>query len=227
MAVHLLCSSKKGMSSHQIHRILGVTYKTAWFMTHRIREAMADTTTDKLGGAGSSGVVEADETSIGKVQGRGKGPHGSKKQKVVALVERGGRVRAFHVQSVNSETLGQILSEQVSGQAKLMTDAALIYTRAASGWDREAVNHSQGEYSRGLAHTNSVDGFFGILKRGLHGVYQHVDSRHLHRYVDEFGFRYSQCRVTDEERTDAALRGIPGKRLTYRDVTARAGTAGS
>lgn len=222
MAVHLLCSSKKGISSHQLHRTLGVTYKTAWFMTHRIREAMRDTSTDQLGGAGTSGVVEADETYFGKTRGQGKGAHRSKKQKVVALVERNGRVRAFHVQKVTATTLKPILDGNIAPTARLMTDTASVYEKAAAGIEsHEKVNHQAGEYARGDVTTNTVEGFFGILKRGISGVYQHVDPAHLGRYVDEFAFRYSNrasLKVGDAERARRALKGADGKRLMYRQA---------
>jgi transposase-like protein len=223
LATHLLCSSKKGISSHQIHRTLGVTYKTAWFMTHRIREAMKDTSIDKLGGAGTSGIVEADETYFGKTKGHGKGPHLSKKQKVVALVERNGRVRAFHVPTVNVNTLKPILEGQVSESARLMTDEAPMYNKIAKSFkSHETVNHGAKEYARGDVTTNTVEGYFGILKRGIHGIYQHVSPEHLNRYVNEFAFRYNQRKVTDSERAESALRGIEGKRLTYRRIETQA-----
>lgn len=219
LATHLLCSSKKGVSSHQIHRTLGVTYKTAWFMTHRIREAMKDTSTAPLGGAGSSGIVEADETYFGKTTGQGRGGHLGKKQKIVALLERGGTVRAFHVDAVNAKTLKPILEKQISKTARVMTDTAPVYKGITKEFAaHETVNHSAGEYARGDVNTNSVEGFFGIMKRGIKGVYQHVSEEHLIRYVDEFSFRYSTHRISDAERSDKALKGIGGKRLTYRRI---------
>lgn len=220
MAAYLLCSSKKGMSSHQLHRTLGVTYKTAWFLTHRIREAMKDTATDKLGGKGSSGIVEADETYFGNNKGRGKGSHFNKKQKVVALVERQGRVRAFHVPTVTAETLKPILQGQIAETARLMTDSARVYDKLGDGFRlHERVDHSADEYVRGDVHTNTIEGFFGILKRGIRGVYQHVSPEHLHRYVGEFAFRYNHragLGCNDLDRAAHALKGIEGKRLTYR-----------
>jgi transposase-like protein len=213
----LLCSSKKGISSHQLHRMIGVTYKTAWFMTHRIREAMNGVPTSKLGGPGSSGVVEADETYFGKTEGQGKGAHLGKKQKVVALVERGGAVRAFHVPSVNSDNLKDILDGHIHVDARLMTDSAPVYKKIGKDFkSHEVVDHTAGEYARGDVTTNSVEGFFGILKRGIGGVYQHVAPEHLPAYLNEFSFRYSHRKSTDTERTVSALKGIEGKRLTYR-----------
>lgn len=221
MAAYLLCSSKKGMSSHQLHRTLGVTYKTAWFLTHRIREAMIDTSSDKLGGPGSSGVVEADETYFGKNKGRGKGSHIGKKQKVVALVERKGRVRAFHVPTVTAETLKPILQGQIAETARLMTDSARVYDKIGTAFRHETVDHFAKEYVRGDVHTNTVEGFFGILKRGIGGVYHHVSAEHLHRYVGEFAFRYNHrasLGCNDMDRAINALKAIEGKRITYRSI---------
>jgi transposase-like protein len=220
LATHLMTSSKKGISSHQIHRNLGVTYKTAWFMTHRIREAMKDTGTDQLGGPGTSGIVEADEIYIGRTRGHGKGAHISKKQQVVALVEREGRVRAFHIAHITAETLKPILNEQIAKSARLMTDSAGLYIKIGRDFaSHETVNHMAREYARGDVTTNTVEGYFGILKRGLKGVYQHVSPAHLHRYVNEFSFRYNNrvaLDIDDRERCRIALEGISGKRLTYR-----------
>jgi transposase-like protein len=220
MAAFLLCSSKKGMSSHQLHRTLGVTYKTAWFLTHRIREAMKDTSTDQLGGPGSSGIVEADETYFGKNKGQGKGSHIGKKQKVVALVERNGRVRAFHMPTVTAETLKPVLEQQIAKSARLMTDEANLYKNIGKSFaGHDTINHLAKEYARGDVTTNTVEGYFGILKRGIGGVYHHVSPEHLHRYVNEFSFRYNNrtaLAVNDTQRAINALAGIGGKRLTYR-----------
>ncbi len=219
-AAYLLCSSKKGMSAHQLHRTLGVTYKTAWFLAHRIREAMKDGFATKLGGEGTSGIVEADETYFGKTEGFGMGPHYSKKQKVFALVERGGPVRAFHIERVTKENLKPILEAQVSPNARLMTDTAGVYKKITGAFrSHETVNHFEKEYARGDVTTNTIEGFFGVLKRGMTGTYQHCGSQHLHRYVNEFAFRYNHRASTgrtDMERTINALKGIEGKRLTYR-----------
>ena len=219
LAVHLMTSSKKGYSAHQLHRNIGVTYKTAWFMAHRIREAMKDTDTDQLGGDGSSGIVEADETYYGKSR-EGVGERLTKKQKIVALVERQGRVRAYHIPSITAENIDPILKGQVSPNARLMTDGAGHYKKVGKGFaSHEVVNHAAGEYARGDVTTNTVEGYFGILKRGINGVYQHVSPAHLHRYLAEFNFRYnnrSSLKINDAERCDAALKAIQGKRLTYR-----------
>jgi transposase-like protein len=219
-ATYLLCSSKKGISSHQLHRTLGVTYKTAWFMTHRIREAMRDTATDQLGGEGTSGIVEADETYFGKTKGMGKGSHSNKKQKVVALVERKGRVRAFHVPTVTAESLKPILHGQIAQNSRLMTDGAGLYKKIGKHFaSHEIVDHAAKEYARGDVTTNTVESFFGVLKRGISGVCQHVSPEHLSRYVDEFAFRHNNriaLEINDAQRATNALAGIEGKRLTYR-----------
>jgi transposase-like protein len=220
LAAYLMTSSKKGISSHQLHRTLGVTYKTAWFLSHRIREAMKDNDGSLLGGPDTSGIVEADETYLGNTRGMGKGPHLKKKQKVVALVERQGRVRAFHVPEVNVKTLKGILHSQIDPKARLMTDSAPMYDKIGKHFvSHETVNHNIKEYARGDVTTNTVEGFFGIMKRGISGVYQHVSKEHLHRYVNEFAFRYnnrSSVGVEDGERAARMLLGIGGKRLTYR-----------
>lgn len=223
LAAYLLCSSKKGMSSHQLHRTLGVTYKTAWFLTHRIREAMKDTSTDMLGGPGTSGIVEADETYYGKTRNR-KGERLAKKQKIVALIERNGPLRAYHVPTITAETLKPILEAQIDKSARLMTDGAGLYKKIGKHFARhEVVNHLAGEYARGDVTTNNIESFFGVLKRGIGGVYQHVSPEHLHRYVGEFAFRHNHrasLGCTDMGRAINALKGIEGRRLTYRTAKA-------
>jgi transposase-like protein len=221
-AIFLIASSKKGISSNQLHRTLGVTLKTAWFMSHRIRFAMTDGTTDKLGGFGTSGIVEADETYIGKTRGQGKGAHLSQKQPIVALVERKGRVRAFHVPTVTAESLKTVLHSQIDESARLMTDGAGMYRKIGKHFaSHEWVDHSAGEYARGDVTTNTVESFFGVLKRGLRGVYQHVSAEHLNRYVTEFEFRHNNrvaLEIDDKQRADNLLTGVAGKRLTYHEV---------
>ncbi len=218
LATHLLCASKKGMSSKQLERMLGVTYKTAWFMSHRIRKAMEKQHTEPLGG--TSKIVEADETYFGNIRGKKRRAGGHHKHKIVALVERGGDVRSFHVNRVNSKTLKPILMRQIQRDANLMTDESRVYTKL--GWkfaSHNTVNHKALEYVRGIVHTNTVEGFFSLLKRGLIGTYHHVGEQHLQRYVSEFDFRYNnriKLGVTDEQRAAIALKGISGKRLTYR-----------
>jgi hypothetical protein len=202
------------MSSHQLHRTLGVTYKTAWFMTHRIREAMKSEYTYQLG---DIGPVEADETFVGTKPGAKKRRGYGHKNAVLSLVERDGEVRSFHVPSVTAKTLKPILQEQITPEAHLMTDDAGQYRLIGPEFAyHESVNHSNGEYVRGDAHTNTVESFFSILKRGLIGTYHHVGAQHLQRYVTEFDFRYNHRKTTDSERAESALKGISGKRLTYR-----------
>lgn len=221
-AIFLIASSKKGISSNQLHRVLGVTLKTAWFMSHRIRFAMTDGTTDKLGGFGTSGIVEADETYIGRTRGQGKGSHMGKKEPVVALVEPKGRVRAFHVPTVTAESLKTVLHSQINESARLMTDGAGMYKKLGKHFaSHETVNHRDGEYARGDVTTNTVESFFGVLKRGLRGVYQHVSPEHLNRYVSEFEFRHNNriaLEINDKQRADNLLAGVIGKRLTYHEV---------
>jgi len=222
MAVYQMCASKKGISSHQLHRMLGVTYKTALFMTHRIREAMRDDSDTPMGSGG--GIVEVDETFIGgkprNKMGRGIAGTG-RKLKVLSLVERGGNVRSFHVPNVFAATLKPILKKHISQDARLMTDGAGQYR----GLDKHFAEHGtvdrgHGEYVRNDIYTNTVEGYFRVMKRGLSGVYQHVSEQHLHRYCAEFDHRYryrSSIGYTDTERMDKALEGITGKRLMYRE----------
>ena len=221
-AVYLLCSAKKGISSHQLHRTLGVSYKTAWFMAHRIREAMTSNPAGLLGGGG--GTVEADETFWGnnkKVKG-GKGRGYAHKMKVFALVERKGEVRSFHVANVQAKTLKAIITANVSKEANLCTDEASMYTKVGREFaSHGVVKHGAKEYVRGDIHTNSIEGYFALLKRGLIGTYHKCGEQHLHRYANEFSFRFNnraKLGVNDMMRTDAALRGISGKRLTYRRI---------
>lgn len=217
-AAFLMASSKKGISSNQLHRTLGVTLKTAWFMSHRLREAMRVLKVDPIGGEGK--FVEADETFVsGKARNRAcREP--PPKEAVMALVERGGRVASFHVPNVTAATLKPIIAEALSTDSHFRTDESGVY------WDigeqfasHRTVVHSANEYVRGDAHTNTVEGYFSILKRGIYGVYQHVSEHHLKRYLAEFDFRYNErvaLGIDDAERTTRVLRGIIGKRLTYR-----------
>ena len=230
-AIALLCASKKGMSSNQLHRTLGITLKSAWFLSHRIREAMRGGGLAPLGGQGT--VVEMDETYFGKpasprerktprrdpvTKGGRSGP--GKKRAIVALVERGGGVRSFHVENADKATVNKIVGENISREALLHTDESRLYGDAkAMVAGHETVRHSAGEYVRGLVHTNTVEGVFSIFKRGMKGVYQHCGEKHLHRYLAEFDFRYNArvaLGVNDAARADKALRGVVGKRLTYR-----------
>ncbi len=212
MALHLFASSKKGISAHQLHRMLGITYKSAWFMGHRIRHAMKPTPYGgKLGG-----IVEADETYIGgKTRGQGKGI--TNKKPVFALVERGGQVRSFPIQFVTSRNLKKILNEHVSPDAKIMTDEGMGYQGLKQDFaDHQTVNHSKMEYVRGEAGTNTVEGYFSLLKRGLTGTYHHVSEHHLHRYLNEFNFRYNARNENDAARAMLAMRRTEGKRLLYK-----------
>lgn len=219
LASHLMASSKKGISAHQLHRTLGVTYKTAWFMEHRIREAMNIKKTGPLGGGGNT--VEADETYWGNNKKfKGKDGRGSGyKMKIVSLVERNGEVRSFHIPNVTGKTLKPILISQIAKDSRLMTDEWRAYKSIGKEFAKhETVQHSIGEYVRGDAYTNTVEGYFSILKRGLIGTFHHVGEQHLQRYVNEFDFRYnhrSSLGVDDNQRAAAILKNIGGKRLTF------------
>jgi transposase-like protein len=226
-AMYLIAGSKKGISSNQLHRILGVTLKTAWFMSHRIREAMSADDGSPLGGLGLT--VEADETFIGREPDAPADKKGAfwHKMKVVALVERGtGRSRAFVVDGVGVVQLQPILLENVHRLSKLHTDEAAPYKSIGRFFYRhETTRHMSGEYVRGNVHSNTIEGYFSIFKRGMKGVYQHCAKHHLHRYLAEFNFRYtnrSAVGIEDTERADLLLRGVIGKRLTYETTGARA-----
>ena len=218
MAIHLMCASKKGMSAHQLHRMLGVTYKSAWFMAHRIRHAMNDDATQtKLGG-----TVEIDEMYVGgKVKGRGVKAAKDAKAPVVALVERKGRVRSFHTETVSVAELRPIIKEHLHGWSEVMTDDSSVYpfllkNHAAS---HDVVCHSKGQYVRHdgarSIHTNTIEGYFSLFKRGVMGTFHHISKKHLHRYLDEFDFRYNARQIADGERAELALQGCRGKRLSY------------
>lgn len=218
LAFRLMSGSKKGMSAHQLHRSLGITYKSAWFLAHRIREAMkADDTDGPLGGKNT--VVEADETYVGgKARNRANRAPAAKKA-VVALVEREGHVRSFHVANVNAKTLRPLIVTNVDRASHLMTDESMVYTRVGREFaGHSVVNHSAKEYVThgGFKHSNTAENFFSIFKRGVIGTYHHMSEAHLARYTAEFDFRYNTRKITDAERTDAALLGAVGKRLTYR-----------
>lgn len=214
-AITLLCSSKKGFSAHQLHRQLGVTYKTAWFMAHRIRYAMG---TSVFAGK-MKGIVEADETYVGGYSRKfGRQTGWENKTPVVSLVQRKGEVRSFVVTDVTSKNLKEVLTNNIHKSANLMTDERKSYEEIGKNfWSHNIVTHSKGEYVRGGIYTNTVEGFFSILKRGINGVYHHVSKEHLHRYLAEFDFRYNNRKIDDNERTLKALVGFEGKRLKYAD----------
>jgi transposase-like protein len=221
LATFLLSSSKKGMSAHQLHRMLGVTYKTAWFMMHRIREAMKDDGSP-LGGPGM--VVESDEAIIVAKKRKRLSGKVAPRKKVVALVERGGRARSFHVASIHHGNVRSALVTNVHRTSTLMTDDARMYWSIGREFAAHGTTiHALREFARpGGVHSNTAENFFSILKRGVVGTYHHWSEAHMHRYLAEFDFRYSHKDVTDAERSDAALKGIVGKRLTYRRTTALA-----
>ena len=227
---YLMVSSKKGISSHQLHRTLGITYKSAWFMAHRIREAMRDGgLLPPLGGEGE--IVEADETYFGEVEKpRTKRTSGSRyikggsgpanKRGVLSLVERGGKVRSFHVPTMDKDSVMKIVCDNIAFESRLHTDESKLYWGTMNIFaEHGTVKHSAKEYVRGDIHTNSAEGFFSIFKRGMKGVYQHCSEKHLHRYLAEFDFRYNNriaLGTNDGERAALAMKGIVGKRLTYR-----------
>ena len=215
LAAYLMSASKKGMSAHQLHRMLGTTYETAWFLAHRLRECMTDYNPGPLGGENK--VVEADESFVGgKARNKAFGPP-PKKHAVFALVERGGEVRSFHVANVSSKTLRPIIVKSASRKSYLMTDESPVYPRVGKEFaGHGAVNHSAKEYVRGTFwYTNSVESYFALLKRGVYGAFHNVSEAHLHRYLAEFDFRHNNRDISDAERADELLRGARGKRLVY------------
>jgi hypothetical protein len=232
LAFHLFTASKKGFSAHQLHRTIGVTYRSAWFMAHRVREAMRAGGLEPLGGSGQ--IVEADETYFGNVpehkrrkvttsgrkftKGGKTGP--SNKRAIVSLVERGGNVRSFHVAVADGDTVANIVNENILRETRLHTDESRLYTKVGANFAKhETVNHSGKEYARGDVTTNSVEGYFSIFKRGMKGVYQHCGEKHLHRYLAEYDFRFNYrvaLGFNDGDRAALAVKHAAGKRLTYR-----------
>lgn len=216
LAAQLMASSKKGMSAKQLERMLGVTYETAWFLFHRLRECAIDPSRGPVGG--NNKVVEADETYVG---GKAKNAHRSKpvpkKVAVVSLVERDGEVRSFRVAKVNAKTLRPILVKHADRRSYLMTDDSTVYPKVGEEFaGHGSVNHSAGEYVRGgFWYTNTVESYFAILKRGVYGTFHNLSEAHLHRYLAEFDFRYNTRQLSDGERADALLAQAKGKRLTY------------
>lgn len=229
MAFYLMSSSKKGISAHQLHRALNVDYKSAWFLCHRIREAMREGVGPKNPMGGSGKIIEADETYFGskdvirKRTKRGKSSHSSKRS-VLGLVERGGKVRMFHVERADAESVREIIVRNVSRESDLHTDESRLYTRLGTEFaSHDTVIHSGGEYVRytdkKVIHTNTIENVFSVFKRGMKGTYQHCGEGHLHRYLAEFDFRYnrrSALGVTDTDRASDLVKGTSGKRLLYR-----------
>jgi len=228
-ALFLMTASKKGVSAHQVHRMLGISYKSTWFMMHRLREAMRSGGLEPLGGRGK--VVEADETYFGKAET----PHVSPKRKgrpytkngkqfnnrpILALVERGGHVRSFHVAVADQETVCKIVRENVATETHVHTDESKLYSKPMMNVRKhERIKHTAGEYVRGDVTTNTVESYFSVFKRGMRGTYQHCSEKHLHRYLAEFDFRYNNrmsLGVNDTMRAENLAEGIVGKRLTYR-----------
>ena len=220
-AIHLICSSKKGMSAHQLHRTLGITYRSAWFLAHRIRYAMTEQAIfSKL-----SGTVEVDETYVGgkarnmhrsvreqRIQGRG----AVGKMPVVTLVERDGRVKSQYMESVTGENLKRAMIECIEEKACIMTDESPSYFGVNQHFiEHNTVNHKKGEYVRGNSHVNTCESIHALLKRGVIGTFHHVSKQHLHRYLTEFDFRFNHRKISDGERTLEAIKGFEGKRLMY------------
>lgn len=228
-AMFLMCSSKKGISTQQLHRTLGVTLKTAWFVGHRIREAMRAGALAPFGEGG--GYVESDETFIGRDPREPKAKAGGNhKMKVLTLLDRStGRTQSHVLDFISAKAIGEIVVANLSAEANFMTDEARHYTKLGQRYASHGhTHHAAGEYVSRLdprVHTNTVEGFFSIFKRGMRGVYQHCGHPHLHRYLAEFDFRYSNRianGVDDTARADECLRGIVGKRLTYRRISGEA-----
>ena len=225
-AAHLLASSKKGFSTHRLHCVLEVTYRTAWFMMHRLREAMREGSLAAMGGVsglpGAGGIVEANETFIGREPGVEKRRGWNYKMKVVSLVDRDSKqVRSVVVDNLKPDTIRPIVEANIVKEASLITDEAAHYAKIGPVFsDHQNTTHGVEEYVRGTVHKNTVEGYFYVFKRGMKGVYQHGGKQHLHRYLAEFDFRYNnrvKLGINDGERTIRALRGIIGKRLMYRD----------
>ena len=224
LATHLMAASKKGISAHQLHRLLGITYKSAWFMAHRIREAMKPSKKAPPMGSGGK-TVEVDETYYGRKRDRAPSKRGGTghKHSIVALVERGGEVRSVYVPKLGQNDIRKVMGANISSDAHIRTDESALYTGVHHKYaSHETVNHSKDEYVRGSASTNTIEGVFSIFKRGMIGTYQHCGEQHLQRYLHEFDFRYSNREavgVNDMGRAARILKGAEGKRLMYRQNT--------
>ena len=219
MVTHLMMASKKGMSALQISRMIGLPYKTTWFLCHRIRESLVDVEPVKIGG--SEKVVEADETYVGGKAKNRAHREVAPKMPVLSLIERDGHVRSFHLANVTAKSIKPIIAKNVELASNLMTDEAPLYGKIGKEMNsHRAVNHSANEYARlgGYVHINTAENFFSLLKRGIIGSFHHVSEAHLHRYLYEFDFRYNHRNITDAERMAKSVEGIVGKRLTYRRV---------
>jgi transposase-like protein len=222
-AIYLMCASEKGISSNQLHRTLGVTLKTAWFMSHRIREAMRSGNLAPMGGNG--GIVEVDETYIGRKADKEVKSGAGHKHAILSLVDRAtGRAQSFVLDRVTLTEVVPVIVANIAKEAKLFTDESRLYHGAKGHFaDHQSVNHKAKEYGRGDVHTNTIECFFSIFKRGIRGIYQHCSGTHLHRYMAEFDFRYSSraaLEVSDVMRADMALMCVVGKRLTYQTIDA-------
>jgi transposase-like protein len=228
-ALFLMTASKKGISAHQVHRMLGISYKSSWFLMHRLREAMRTGGLEPLGGEGK--IVEADETYFGKAdtQHVSKHRHGrplihkgkfKNNRPIVALVERGGNVRSFHVAVADGATVAAIVRDNVKKESRLQTDESKLYKNVGAEFAaHETVNHAKKEYARGDITINTIESYFSVFKRGMRGTYQHCSEKHLHRYLAEFDFRYNNriaLGIDDKDRANELAKGIVGKRLTYR-----------
>lgn len=234
-AIFLMASSKKGISANQLHRTLGVTLKTAWFMAHRIREAMREGGLGPLGGEGQT--VEADETYLWKAtdqspsQQRKGRPYLKRKagtinkRAILGLIERGGAVRTFHVKQATKVNVAELVNKNVAKESVFYTDESRLYTEVGKTFaDHQTVRHSAGEYARNGVHSNTIESYFSVFKRGMRGTYQHCAEKHLHRYLAEFDFRHNRrvaLKVSDRERAENILSGVSGKRLTYETASAR------
>ena len=217
LATYLLASSKKGISAHQMHRMLGVTYKTAWFMMHRVREAMKPLNPEPLGGPDRT--VEVDETFVGGKKGNRVSRKVAKRKVVLSLVERGGSVRSFSIAKVHGNTIRDAIVTNVNRNSHLMSDDARFYWAIGREFASHGTTlHNLRQFAVGQKHSNTAENFFSIFKRGVIGIYHQLSEAHMHRYCVEFDFRYNSRDISDGERANEALKGIVGKRLTYRRI---------